>query len=210
MAENRAKWFDAHTEDEKQELLGQDSVLRDHLKVLLQGNSELASPELIGFAEAPLFNINPTPAKTDARLLFYENPWRGFDIVIGNPPYEALSKSMERAQINALKTEKEYQTTNVGDLYPLFCEVALALAKPKKGVVTMVVPLSIAFGQKQMSLRSRFESHAGEISLRHYDNIPDTIFNGAPTLKSWKNRQRVTICTGVLDSNRWCQLVFRG
>ena len=199
VAENRGQWFDAHTEDDKQALLTQDGALRDRLKLLLQQKGELASPELVQFADCPLYNINPTPARTDARLLFYENPWRGFDIVIGNPPYEALFKSMELAEVNALKTNKQYQTTNVGDLYSLFCETALALAKPDRGVVTVVVPLSIAFGQKQRTVRNIFESRCREIILRHYDNIPDTIFNGSPTLKTWKNRQRATIITSVLD-----------
>ena len=114
VGENRANWFEAHTEDDKQEVLKQDKGLRANLSQLLQQKGELASPELVRFAESPLYNVNPTPARTDARLLFYENPWRGFDIVIGNPPYEALTKSMDRDRINALKTDKGYQTTNVG------------------------------------------------------------------------------------------------
>ena len=198
VAENRARWFDAHTENAKQELLQQDSALRDRLQLLLQQKGELAGPELIAFAQSQLFNINPTPARTDARLLFYENPWRGFDIVIGNPPYEGLSKSMERAAINALKTDKGYQTTNVGDLYSLFCETALALARPDSGVVTLIVPLSIAFGQRQMSIRNRFNSHCQKIVLRHYDIRPDTIFNASPTVKTAENSQRTTIITATI------------
>ena len=197
LADNRAKWFAAHTEPAKQLVLTEDARLRDRLKILLQKQSDFASSELIGFAETPLYNINPEPAHTDARLLFYENPWRGFDIVIGNPPYEALNKSMTREQINALRTNKRYQTTNVGDLYSLFCETALALANPDGGVVTMIVPLSIAFGQKQRNLRSIFENACKQINLRHYDNRPDTMFNASPTVKSPENRQRATIFTAV-------------
>ena len=199
-AQNRAQWFDAHTEEAKQELLQRDAELRSRLQLLLQQKGELASPELIRFAESPLYNLNPIPARTDARLLFYENPWRGFDVVIGNPPYEALSKSMDKATVNGLKANKRYQCTNVGDLYALFCETALALANPDGGIVTLVVPLSIAFGQQQRSVRRAFESRCGGINLRHYDNIPDTIFNGTPVLKTWKNRQRATIISGILGN----------
>ena len=197
VAENRAQWFDAHTEDRKQELLTADQERRDRLTQLLSGMGDLATPELTKFAETPLYN--PTPAQTDARLLFYENPWRGFDVVIGNPPYEALSKSMDAAARRRLAADKgkRYQTTNVGDLYSLFCETALTLAKPDGGIVTLVVPLSITFGQAQRSLRSAFENGCRAINLRHYDNIPDTIFNGSPTLKTWKNRQRASILTAI-------------
>ena len=197
VAENRAQWFDAYTEDAKQELLTQDCELRDRLSLLLQSKGELASPELAAFAAAPLFNINPTPAPTDARLLFYENPWRGFDVVISNPPYEGLSKSMTRKQVDALKRDKEYQTTNVGDLYSLFCETALALAKPDGGVVTLIVPLSIAFGQRQRTLRNIFNARSKGINLRHHHSRPDTTFNTSPTVRHAENRVRSTIITAV-------------
>ena len=191
IAENGAKWFDIHSDSQKHQLVTQDTSLRAHLEGLLESKGELASPELRTFARTGL--LAPGPVKTDARLLFHENPWRGFDIVIGNPPYEALGKSMSADDSKRLAQEKRYQTTGVGDLYSLFCEVALTLAKADGGIVTLVVPLSVAFGQKQATLRRIFEIRCDTIALRHYDNIPDTVFNGSPTLKSWKNRQRTTI-----------------
>ena len=197
VAANRAQWFDAHTEDAKQELLTQDRALRDRLSLLLRHNGELASPELVAFAATPLFSIDPTPANTDARLLFYETPWRGFDVVISNPPYEGLSKSMTRQQVDALKKDKGYQTTNVGDLYALFCETALALAKPDGGVVTLIVPLSIAFGQRQRTLRNIFNARSKRINLRHHHSRPDTTFNTSPTVRHAENRVRSTIITAV-------------
>lgn len=210
VGENRASWFEAHTEEDKQEVLKKDKDLRANLFKLLQEKGELASPELMRFAESPLYNLNPTPARTDARLLFYENPWRGFDIVIGNPPYEALSKSMDRAGVNALKTEKGYQTTNVGDLYSLFCETALALAKPSGGVVTMIVPFNLAFGQRHRSIRSLFAGRCREVHLRHYDNRPGTTFNASPTVLSPENRQRATIYTAVLGGGTPFNIISTG
>ena len=197
VGENRANWFDAHTEQDKQKVLKQDENLRTNLQMLLQKKGELANPELVRFAESPLYNINPTPARTDARLLFYETPWRGFDIVIGNPPYEALPKSMDSTRVSSLKTNKGYQTTNVGDLYSLFCETALALAKPVGGVVTVIVPLSISFGVRQRSLRAVFESRCREINLRQYNNNPSMMFHTTPTTLDPRNRQRVTIATAI-------------
>ena len=202
LAANRAEWFDAHTEAAKQQVLTAERRGRDRLEALLQSRADLASPELLGLAQSSLYNIHPTAATTDARLLFYENPWRGFDVVIGNPPYEALNKSLSKERIAALKSGKGYQTTNVADLYSLFCETALALANPEGGVVTLVTPLSIAFGQQQKTLRRIFDNRCQAINLRHYDNIPDTIFNGSPVLKSWKNRQRATIITGILGQGK--------
>ena len=202
VAENRARWFDAYTEDEKQRLLGRDAELRNALRFLLQRKGEIASPELERFAESEIFAATPDPARADARLLFYENPWRGFDIVIGNPPYEALSKSMPPERIKTLEEDKRYQTTKIKDLYPLFCEAALALAKPDGGVVTLVTPLSIAFGQSEIAVRKIFEERCALINLRHYDNRLDTVFNASPTVKAPENRQRATVINAVLGRDQ--------
>ena len=199
-AANRAEWFDAHTEEAKQERLTAESRLRAELDSLLQNRRELASPELRGFAQTELYDKNPRPAKTDARLLFYENPWRGFDVVISNPPYEALKESMDKAAVAALKDRKGYQTTNVGDLYSLFCETGLALANPEGGVVTLIVPLSIAFGRQQETLRAVFENRSSVIDLRQYNNNPSMMFHTNPLTKDPRNRQRVTIITTQLGS----------
>ena len=198
IAETRAQWFGAHTEDAKTELLQQYSARRDRLELLLQQRGELASSELREFVKAEL--LGRAPARTDARLLFHESPWRGFDIVIGNPPYEGLGKSMSREAVKRLADNKRYRTTGGGDLYNLFCETALALAKPEGGVVTLIVPLSIAFGRNKQTLRDAFNRHCKSITLRHYSNRPDTTFNASPTVKTPENRQRATIITAILGN----------
>ena len=199
VARNRAQWFAAYDEDAKKELLNNDAQLRANLQMLLQQKGALASPELRRFAQAGL--LADAPAQTDARLLFHETPWRGFDIVIGNPPYEALKKSMDRDAVKRLADEKRYRTTGGGDLYNLFCETALALANPNGGVVTLIVPLSIAFGRNKQTLRNLFNQRCQTISLRHYNNRPDTAFNASPTVRTPENRQRATIIIATLGNN---------
>ena len=165
------------------------------------GNDAIISPELKGFVDFPLLGAGATSAKTDARLLFFEPDRDGFDVVIGNPPYERLSKSIDAKRKARLIQDKGYKTTNANDLYSLFCEVGLSLAKQEGGVVTMIVPLSIAFGQQQRTIRRLFSKACNNVNTRYYDNIPDTIFNGTPLLKSWKNRQRTAIFTAKLGDS---------
>ncbi len=203
VADARGSWLDAHTEEEKQVVLQAHGEAGERLSGLLRENGPLISQELIEFAErTPLFHANPSPSKTDPRLLFHEEPWRGFDVVIGNPPYEALRESLSADEINLLAARKRYRTTNAGNLYPLFCEAALALAKPDRGVVTMVVPLSIAFGQQERQLREAFETRCAAINLRHYDVRPDAVFNASPTVKNPENTQRATIITASLGKSK--------
>ena len=195
----RAKWQYAHDEVSKDNLRAEDQNIRQQLQTAIKDG--IPTTETEAFAEHPLLNPEAPPAQTDPRLLFYQPSWKGFDIIIGNPPYEEPSKSLSTAEIKSLQN-KEYQTTGSKNLYTLLCEAALSLAKPQGGVVTLVTPLSIAFGQQQKTLRSIFENRCQEINLRHYDNIPDAIFNGSPVLKTWKNRQRATIITGILGQGK--------
>ncbi len=211
LAENRAQWFHAHSEKEKEALTKKDGALRQELQERLgAGGENLASPALQGLLEAPLGKNSDTPIKTDARLLFYEHPWRGFDIIIGNPPYEALSKSLSHAEVNRLKQDKKYRTTNTGDLYSLFCETALALANPENGIITLIIPLSIAFGQKQRKLRQAFEQSCKRLHLRHYDNAPGTIFTDSPTVRSPRNSQRVTILVATTGDKKKLTIASTG
>ena len=200
LAENRRRWFDAHSEEEKSDLREADDALREELNSYLveNGNEAVVSREFQGFVEFPLLGTGLECASTDARLLFYQPEWRGFDIVIGNPPYERLSDSVDNSRKASLIEDKRYRTTNVNDLFTLFCELGLALGRSDGGVVTMIVPLSIAFGRKQLKIRSMFERRCATIDLRHHDNRPDTTFNQSPTVRSPENRQRTTIVTGIL------------
>ena len=202
LAQIRQRWFDAHSEEEKTELSAADSALRTRLSQYLDDNGEgvMLSPEVRGFVDFHLLNTGVASARTDARMLFYAQGSDGFDIVIGNPPYEKLEDSVNQRRRTVLVENKEYKTVNCNNLYTLFCEVALALAKRDGGVVTMVVPLTIAFGQKERTLRKLFARLCGYMDTRYYDNIPDTIFNGTPLLKTWKNRQRTAIFTAIKDS----------
>ena len=107
---------------------------------------------------------------------------------------------MSAAGRKRLTDEKRYRTTGGGDLYNLFCETALALAKPDGGVVTLIVPLSIAFGRNKQTLRNIFNQRSKTISLRHYDNNPGRTFTDSPTVRDIRNNQRITIVTVVLGN----------
>lgn len=202
MAKLRSEWFDAHSEIEKSELRNVDETLRRTLDSHLtqNGNETVISPEFKEFVDFPLLGTGLECGRTDVRLLFYTPDWEGFDIVIGNPPYERLSISVDQERKTKLIGSKAYKTTNSNDLYTLFCEVGLALAKPSGGIVTMVVPLSIAFGQSQITLREIFEERCDTVTIRHYDNRPASVFKESFSVKSPPNSQRVTIFTAVLGS----------
>lgn len=201
LAAVRSSWFNAHAEEDKARILSRDADIRGRLKTVLQNKGGIASPDLLALAQAALLSSNEVPAAVDPRLLFYAEDRDGFDVVIGNPPYERLfpesTKESRDAEVSKLKDEKGYRTTNVNNLYSLFCEVGLSLARVD-GVLTMIMPLSVAFGDRQRQLRRIFETRCSQIDTRHYDNRPDTVFASSQMVRSPENRQRATVITASI------------
>ena len=193
-------WRNAHTESEKATVKAQDDAVRKRILAELKASGNQDHPELSSFARHQLLSTDAQPVSTDARLLFYQPDWTGFDIVIGNPPYEEIGKGKTAAERQAIKARLrdslQYQTTSGGDLYNVFCEVSSALVKPTNGVVTLIVPLSLAFGKAQSETRQVFERRSKFIWLRHHDVRPGKIFHDSPVANP-ESRQRATIITCV-------------
>ena len=203
-------WANAHDEQRKAKVRAEDEEARAALRKAI--HRKPLFKHIQGFAMMALLDPDTQAAQADPRLLFYDPDWQGFDIVIGNPPYERFSKEDRGITVTELKAQG-YNTTKGNDLYNLFCEASLALVKPKEGIVTLVVPLSLSFGQDQADTRKLFERRSARIHLRHQDVRPDTTFHDSP-VEHRESRQRTTILTAVTDptvssvvhttgTNRW-------
>ena len=212
VTEIRGRWISAHDEAAKQAIRLEDERARERLRGALSGR--MANPETTRFAKHPLLDPDIPPAEVDARFLFYNQNWTGFDIVIGNPPYGSASMYLDgpSQNRNQVLSRRGYTTTAGNDLYNLIAEAALKLAKPEGGVVTLIVPLSICFGQDQMDTRKLFESECDHIILRSQDNRPDKSFHNSP-VQNAESRQRTTMLTArtgkgqpqieISGTNRW-------
>ena len=198
--ENAAKvhqeWLGAHTETQKQNVRHRNEVTRNKLVEKLNDASwgEETHPEIWEFAKHKIFDLNSPPSKADARLIFWQQGLKGFDILIGNPPYVRTSNDQKK-QLKA----KKYVTSKGGNLYNHFCETALTLAKKEGGVVALIVPHSLSFADAQTPTRKLFERHSAKIWIKHQDNGPDATFGESP-VQNEANRQRTTIVT-VLTGN---------
>lgn len=74
------------------------------------------------------------------------------------------------------------------------------------GSLQFILPLSVAFSRDYSDLRKRILEHSRNISLSHFDNIPDTLFkSGKPKHKNSNkaNSQRCSILT-VQPANKSC------
>ena len=226
VAEIRHRWQSAHDEVNKQAIRNEDDKARAKLQAVLKGR--MGTTEAIRFAKHALLDTDAQPAQVDARLLFYDPDRAGFDIVIGNPPYEAINKDLtppanatkeQKTELNKKRKERQtayqnlkYKTIAGNDLYNLMAETALTLAKQDGGIVTFIVPLSICFGQDQTSTRRLFETQCDRIILRSQDIRPDKSFHDSPVAHP-PNSQRTTIVTArvgesapiieISGANKW-------
>ena len=210
------RWLSAHDEVAKQTVRREyETARRDLLKAT---RGKFATPETVAFAKHPLLDPDAPPVTTDPRLYFYGKARNGFDIIIGNPPYESVNKDLQpppganeslRKELTLKKqnrrkeliSNKKYQTTAGNDLYNLFAEAAMVLAKPVGGIVELVMPLSLSFGQDQTNLRRLFETHCQRIVVRCQDIRPDKTFHDSP-VEHPENSQRTTIVTATTGPNK--------
>ena len=184
-----SRWPEAFREEEKNDLRAEDRLLRGLLAAALE-NYPGTSDAYSGLADGSPLETGSGPVRSDPRLIHGKEHAEGFDIVIGNPPYERMCKALEKE----LAERRGYATTG-RDLYNAFCEASLAIARDG-GVVELVVPLSLSFGKDQLATRNRFERECRKISLRHHDVRPDTTFQRSPVTHP-ENRQRTTLITAV-------------
>lgn len=184
----REKWTAAHHPKKKKNVIHEEKKARAQLKNAI-GNWGL--PEELGWLDVDLRDATAPPAQFDIRRLF-PAPTGGWDIIIGNPPYQKPDPADKKRGLRLSYTGAKE------NLFLMFIEAAMALAR-KGGYVTLIVPHSIVFSVQPVfqNVRMFVEANAEEADIRTYDNRPQPVFPRLPWLKEGQshdeNRQRVTI-----------------
>jgi hypothetical protein len=95
----------------------------------------------------------------------------GFHVVAGNPPYAKYPEYLSPAFVEA-----HYAAAGSGDLYALFVERALRLARDAGSHLGFIVPLSLMFSNRLASLRRVMESNARAWEVHSFDKRPQSLF----------------------------------
>lgn len=187
----REMWTIASSRDEKKIAHEDESIARQELRVWFR----IVHGEVPAWLEYDCLDPKTEePAPIDLRHLLAAP--EGWDIVIGNPPYQQVEPA-DRKKASGLG----YITgTGYGNLYTLFLEMAIEVAK-SDGCIVLIVPHSIVFGQKapHVKLREKIQHASMAIYIRTYDNRPMPMFPAIPWLRreggTDENPQRVTVVT---------------
>lgn len=124
--------FSAKSASTKIRLRKRDEALRMELEKLLSENDIYAPEDAKQLAKWDPYDQNGFSSFFDSEWMF--NIKEGFDIVIGNPPYIQLQKSLEdgtNRKYGDLYKDCRYKTfERTGDIYCLFYERGIELLKP--------------------------------------------------------------------------------
>jgi len=101
----------------------------------------------------------------------------GFDVIIGNPPYTEIPKSLNRTLLRRSFSTVLDQWSRDEDIYTCVVERSWALLS-SSGRFGMILPLSVAFSTKRpfVALREQVELRAGHWWWSHFDRIPSALF----------------------------------
>ena len=102
----------------------------------------------------------------------------GFDVVLGNPPYVEIPKTLDRKMLRQSYRTSLERWSRDEDLYTLVVERSFQILCKSRGRFGMILPLSIAFSTKRpfRELRRFVTAMRGAWWCSHFDRIPSALF----------------------------------
>ena len=154
--QNRERYFHANSSAQKRQYTNNDCRLRKDLADELV-KTGLQANEADRIARWDPYDQNASADWFDAEYMFGVSD--GFDVVIGNPPYIQLQKN--GSELGRLYKDAGYRTfASAGDIYQLFYERGMSMAKSNSGLLAYITSNSWLKTKYGKSTRRFFsESH---------------------------------------------------
>jgi len=165
---NRERYFHAKTRDKKLECQTKDHKLRENLTTELQtvGMEKVDAEKIAAWNP---YDQNASTDWFDAEYMF--GVAKGFDVVIGNPPYQQVKKGTYPKIRFPFSEGRDKGKQN---LYKLFVEQSYNLYKNGCGIATLIVQSSLMCDLSSAQTRRLLLEHT---RLRHIVEFP----KAAPT-----------------------------
>lgn len=148
LAANREKYFHANTRSIKMACRRKDAKIRQQLASHLQTEFHYLAASAAQLATWNPYDQNTKTDWFDAEYMF--GVADGFDVVIGNPPYNQLQE--EGGTLGNLYRNAGYVTfARTGDIYQLFYERGCRMLRAQKGILAYITSnswLKAEYGKK--------------------------------------------------------------
>jgi hypothetical protein len=109
----------------------------------------------------------------------FPNAVRGFDVLVGNPPYAALGERQDVAELaDSFRSLPDTSDASRANLYPLFIEMMWRFTSPGNAAAALVTPLSIAYhsGRQYANCRRAMSCAGGRWQFAFFDREPHALF----------------------------------
>ena len=170
-------------------------VYNDSYNSFIHENSNLSKMEIAEFSKLvdSLRTRNPFHWKVDFGAVFNN---KGFDVVVGNPPYiedgnynEFELKVIECTKLrngngrNSKKQPLLYSSYDCGNTHAYFIERAMKVTK-EDGIFGYIVPISLVSTERMDSIREFIHTNSSEVHYYNFDDRPGKIFSGLEHCRS--------------------------
>lgn len=161
LAENREQHFHATTRQKKLDFRNEDKRLREALAVELE-SAGLPQDDAYKIAQWDPYDQNAKADWFDSEYMF--GITRGFDVIIGNPPYIQLQKN--RGELRRRYQYADFETfASTGDIYQLFYEKGCMLLTPQRGLLCFITSNSWLRAKYGKSTRRYFAEQQTPLQL---------------------------------------------
>ena len=148
LATNREKYFHANTRSIKMACRRKDAKIRQQLASHLQAEFHYLAASAAQLATWNPYDQNTKTDWFDAEYMF--GVANGFDVVIGNPPYNQLQE--DGGKLGKLYKDAGYVTfARTGDIYQLFYERGCRMLRAQIGILAYITSnswLKAEYGKK--------------------------------------------------------------
>ena len=211
MKDAKHRIFGAKTVKTKRKYKERVTELRDELAKMLEDIGAVGNEEAKQLASWDMFDQNATSSFYDSEWMFNVN--KGFDIVIGNPPYGVINKKQNKGEsvtvppqvFRKYKELAKYKPAQGGmlNIFRLFVVQSYYLLK-RGGVFSEIFPLAFACDVSAYKLREFVQKECSIISLEAFperDNPKKRVFENA--------KISVCILTMLAKANKDCEFDIR-
>lgn len=170
MKDAKHRIFSAKTVKTKRKYKDRVTELRNELAVMLEDIGAVGNEEAQQLASWDMFDQNVSSTFFDSEWMFGIN--KGFDIVIGNPPYHQLSKD-KSAQMTYREYLKRRYNTSGGrqNTFIYFTYLGIELTT-QKGILTYIIPNTILTQEYYKDTRKLILEETILQKVVFYDKMP--------------------------------------